>query len=108
MKRGSTSLAVMEMEIKVIMMCTCTHQIGEFFVNKTQGLQRCVAKGTPTYYQWEHDLPLHFGEVNMTYLFKIPNMGLHLIEICLPKIAYSDNERYSRNNLYVLKGGLSE
>ena len=50
MKRGSTSLAVMEMEIKVIMMCTYTHQIGEFFVNKTQGLQRCVAKGTPTYY----------------------------------------------------------
>lgn len=93
MKTGSTSLAVREIEIKAIMMCTCTHQTGDFFVNKTQCLQRCVEKGTPTYYQWEHDLLLHFWEVNMTYLFEIPNLGLHLIEICLPKIVYSDNER---------------
>lgn len=56
MKTGSTSLAVREMEIKAIMKCTCTHQDGDFFVNKTQCLQRCVEKGTP-----------HIISGNMTY-----------------------------------------
>ena len=50
MKTGSTSLAVREMEMKAIMICTCIHQMGDFFLNKTQCLQRCVEKGTPTYY----------------------------------------------------------